>query len=927
MYKNTHSFFLIPIILMFLFSISAHAQYEQHEDWPKVHFVNWETSKSMQLDIGEDTELECISHEKVSMSYNNSSDATLNFPRTGYYIFTKNSGKDTLIANVYKTGEYKNRLSDIIRMMSIKEKFTQLSNEVPAIPELGLPKYDYWNEALHGVARREGVTAFPQVIGLGSTWDTSLIKRMTDVISDEARILYKQDRIGLTFWSPDINIARDPRWGRNEESYSEDPHLLSQMGVAFIKGMQGDNPDYFKTIATPKHFVANNEEDRRHSGSSDVDMRSLWEYYMPAFEAAITEGKAYSIMSAYNAINQVPASANNYMLDQVLRKRWDFNGYVVSDCGAVSDVFENHHYSESAPKAVAKTLKAGCDLNCGGYYREYLEEAYNKNLITEAHLDTALTRLLSARFRLGEFDPPKAVPYSSIPQEKLDSENHRELALEIARKSMVLLKNDGMLPLNTEKLEDLAVIGPNAKETVLGLYSGTPNISISPYQGIAKKAGDEGIDINYAKGCEITGAAGSIIPASNITEAPGTEKSGFKAEYYNNTRFNGDPALERVDKTIDFDWGNGSPADKINADKFSVRWTGKIIAPKTGTISINPKTDDGVRLYYEDELVIDDWNDHAPTVNTAKVDVEKGETYKVVMEYYENSGGAVSELNWNYSKKEYSEAVNAAKNSDAVIMVLGTNTTMFSEGNDRENIALPKTQRELLKAIKEVTGQITVVLINGAPVTFGGMEDDINAVLEAWYPGQAGGTAIADVLFGDYNPGGKLSQTFYKSDDQLPQMADYDLINHERTYMYLEEEPLYPFGHGLSYTSFGYSNLSLNSGEFTEGETIQASVKVENTGSRKGDEVVQVYIKDISASVKVPRKELKAFQRITLDDGETQRLKFRIPVSELNYYDILRNKTVVEPGRFEIQVGSSSEDIRLKKQFAVKGDDIFIADE
>ncbi len=399
----------------------------------------------------------------------------------------------------------------------------QLTNETDSIPRLAISKYNYWSEALHGILA-SGATSFPQSIAMGSTWDPDAIYRVGAAISDEARVINATGGKGLTYWSPTINIARDPRWGRNEESYSEDPYLLSRMGVAFIKGMQGNDPYYLKTVATPKHFMANNEEERRHTGSSDVDMRSMFEYYLPAFKQAIVEGKAYSIMGAYNEVNHVPCNANTFLLNDLLRRNWGFEGYVVSDCGAVNDMLFGHRFFKTGAEAAARSILAGCDLDCGTEYRQFLQEALDKGLLEVKDLDQALTRVLSARFRLGEFDPPEVVPYSSITKDKLDSKENRELALEVAQKSIVLLKNNGILPLKKGKVKSIAIIGPNAAESQLGIYSGWPNVQVSPLEGITAKASELGMKVEYSLGCVVEGQLLRPIESQYFSKVEGTIK-------------------------------------------------------------------------------------------------------------------------------------------------------------------------------------------------------------------------------------------------------------------------------------------------------------------------------------------------------------------------------------------------------------------
>jgi len=890
--------------------------------------INWEKTHSAQLKgsvSSNKTRIEwtCPQNSKVVFKNAHKPVTKVTFPRPGYYLLilsskgtSKNSVTSSVILNVFKPNSYEERLSDLIRLVTVDEKIKQLTNESDSIPRLGIPKYHYWSEALHGVLA-SGATSFPQAVAMGSTWDPDLVYRVAAAISDEARALNAIRGNGLTYWSPTINIARDPRWGRNEESYSEDPYLLSRMGVSFTKGMQGNDPYYLKTISTPKHFLANNEEERRHTGSSDVDMRSMWEYYLPAFRQAIVEGKAYSIMGAYNEVNHVPCNANTFLLADLLRRTWGFEGYVVSDCGAIDDMVDGHHFFKTGAEAAARSILAGCDLNCGGEYRQHLKEALDKGFLEVKDLDRALERVLSARFRLGEFDPPEMVPYSSITKEKLDSKEHRDLALEAAQKSIVLLKNNGILPLKKDSIKSIAVIGPNAAEAQLGIYSGWPNVLVSPLEGIKDKATALGIRVEYAMGCVVSGGSLRPIEPEYFAKIEGTDKTGMKGEYYDNMNLSGKPVLTRIDSMVNFNFGTGSPAPGIPEDHFSIRWKGRIIPPDT-IRHIGISTDDGGRLFMDGKLLINDWTDHAEQPNSAEVELKPGKEYEVEFDQYDNALGACARLTWDFGRTDFSAAKKVAANNDVVILVLGTSPGISREQLDRTEIELPQVQRDLIAEVASVNPNTIIVLVNGGPVALAGTENKADAIVEAWYDGEFGGKAIADVLFGDVNPGGRLPETFYASTQQLPPMSDYDLINHPRTYMYFDQPVLCPFGYGLSYTQFEYSDLKLSSDKIKKDGEIEIQCTIKNAGKVKGDEVAQVYVHDMSASVKVPINQLKRFQRITLDPGENKTLTFKIPASEFSFYDTKTNDFKIEPGKWEIQVGSSSQDMRLKRTFAVE---------
>ena len=912
-------FLLLNSSLVFSQTITINAGSNQIINWEKTHFAQLKGSVSSDKIKVEWT---CPQNSEVIFKDDSNPVTEVTFPRPGYYLLfltgkgnSKDSISSSVIVNVFKPNSYKERLSDLISLMTVDEKIKQLTNQTDSIPRLGIPDYNYWSEALHGLLE-SGATSFPQGVALGSTWDPDLIHRIATVISDEARVVNLIRGKGLTYWSPTINIARDPRWGRNEESYSEDPYLLSRMGVAFIKGMQGDDPYYLKTISTPKHFVANNEEERRHTGSSDIDMRSMFEYYLPAFHQAIVEGKAYSIMGAYNEVNHVPCNANTFLLTDLLRRKWGFEGYVVSDCGAINDMVNGHHFFETGAEAAARSILAGCDLDCGLEYRKDLKEALDKGLLEVKDLDTALSRVLSARFRLGEFDPSEMVPYSSIPKERLDCKEHRDLALEVAQKSIVLLKNKGILPLTKDKIKSIAVIGPNAADAQLGIYSGFPNIQVSPLEGIIEKAGTLGIKVEYALGCNIGGGLLRPIEPQYFANVEGT-RTGVKGEYFDNMKLSGVPVVNRIDSMIDFTFGTNSPADGIPEDQFSVRWKGKIIPPDT-IYHIGTSCDDGSRLYLDGKLLIDDWTEHGEKPIGAEVKLIPGKEYDIEFEYFENGLGACARLTWDLGQKDFSKAKEVAAKNDVVILVVGTSPGISQEELDRTEIELPQVQRDLIAEIASVNPNIIIVLVNGGPVALAGTEDKAEAIVEAWYSGELGGKAIADVLFGDVNPGGKLPETFYTSTQQLPPMYDYDIINNPRTYMYFDQHILFPFGHGLSYTQFDYSDLKLSSYKIKKDGEVEIQFTIQNTGKIKGDEVAQVYFHCNDASIKVPINQLKRFQRITLDPGENKTLTFKIPVSELSFYDTKTNDFKTEPGKWEIQVGSSSKDIRLKKIMTIE---------
>ena len=660
------------------------------------------------------------------------------------------------------------RVKTLIQQMTLAEKASQLVSESDSIPRLNLPAYNYWNECLHGVARAGEVTVFPQAINLASTWDTVLVKRVASAISTEARLKYLEIGKGLTYWSPTINMARDPRWGRNEETYGEDPYLTSRLGVAFVKGLQGDHPAYLKTVATIKHFVANNEENNRFSSSSQIPTKQLYEYYFPAYEACVKEAGVQSVMTAYNAFNGVPPSGSRWLLGEVLRKEWGFDGLVVSDCGAIGVMNWQHRVVNSLEEAAALGVNSGCDLECGTTYKEKLVQAVKQGLISEATIDQALTRVLTARFKLGEFDPMELVPYNHYDKKLLAGKKFAELAYEAAVKSVVLLKNENLLPLSKEKTKSVAVVGPFADHNYLGGYSGQPPYSVTLLKGVKDLMGKRG-KVNYLNG--------------------------------------------------------------IGASRDSI--------------------------------------------------------------------------------------VAAVKGVDVVLVALGSDEKMARENHDMTSIYLPEEQEKLLKAIYQVNPRIVLVFHSGNPLTSEWADVHIPAIMQAWYSGQEAGRALADLLFGNENPSGKLPMTIYRAEDQLPDILDFDMWK-GRTYRYMKEDPLYGFGHGLSYTSFGFDGIQ-GSDTLKSGARLQCSVELSNTGKWTGEEVVQVYVSRENTPVYTyPLKKLVAFKKVKLAPGEKKRVEFNIPPRELSVWE--NGNWRMLTGKYTLFIGSGQPGLAkgVTKGFEVK---------
>jgi len=808
------------------------------------------------------------------------------------------------------------RVDDLVARMTLEEKISQTLNNAPAIERLNIPAYEWWNEALHGVARAGVATVFPQAIGLAAMWDEDHLHAVATAISDEARAKHheavRQDQHGryqgLTFWSPNINIFRDPRWGRGMETYGEDPYLTGRLGIAFIKGLQGDDPKYYKVIATSKHFaVHSGPEPLRHEFDAQASDRDLYETYLPHFRKTVVEGKVYSIMGAYNRFRGESASAHTFLLQELLRDRWGFEGYIVSDCWAIQDIYENHKIVETVEEAAALGIKRGCDLNCGNAY-EALAGSVDQGLLTEEELDVSVKRLFTARMKLGMFDPPERVKWAQIPYSVNDSPENAQLAEETARKSMVLLKNlDGVLPLRKDA-GTIAVIGPNADdaEVLLGNYNGTPSNPVTPLAGIREKVGVSS-KVVYARGCDVAEGIVSYEPVPDEelwTTIEERDDNGVSMEFFNNLNFEGDPVRKETGSNIRVAWGNDAPYPELKDNQFSVRWTGEITVPETGRYSLRAAGGFG-------QLLLDGEPHGGRSGRTPQfILLKEGERYPVMLEVADRRGGMNIELQWSKQGRDYTaEAVAAARKADVAILFLGLSPRLEGEemrvqvdgfsGGDRVSIDLPKVQEKLLKAVTATGTPVVMVLLNGSAMAVNWADANIPAIVEAWYPGQAAGTAIADVLFGDYNPAGRLPVTFYKSLDGMLPFDDYSM--QERTYKYFTGVPLYPFGHGLSYTTFSYNKLQVP-GTVAAGEPVDVSVTVTNTGNRPGDEVVQLYIFDREASVPVPIRKLVGFKRISIESGSSQEITFTIDPREMS---LITDDTrrIVEPGVFEISIG------------------------
>ncbi|WP_416201092.1 MAG: Xylan 1,4-beta-xylosidase [Thermocaproicibacter melissae] len=705
---------------------------------------------------------------------------------------------------------FEERAKDLVSRMTLEEKISQMQHSAPAIERLGIPSYNWWSEALHGVARAGVATVFPQAIGMAATFDEELLQKIGDVVSTEGRAKYHEFQRkgdhdiykGLTFWAPNVNIDRDPRWGRGQETYGEDPYLTSRLGVAYIKGIQGDDPKYLKAAACAKHFaVHSGPEAERHSFNAVVSQKDLWETYLPAFEAAVLEGDVAGVMGAYNRTNGEPCCGSKTLLLDILRKEWGFKGYTTSDCWAIKDFNENHKVTGSIEESAALAVKNGCDLNCGCAYAS-LMKAYNQGLIEEKDIDLAVYHLMLIRMRLGMFDDPKHVPFASIPYEANDCEEHKKFSLEVSKKSLVLLKNrDNFLPLDRKKIHSIAVIGPNADShaALEGNYNGTASEYVTVLEGI-REAVEPGTRVYFAEGCHL----------------------------------------------------------------------------------------------------------------------------------YKNS---VSGLGEKYDR--FAEAISAAEHADVAVVCLGLDASIEGEegdtsnefaSGDKLNLKLPGTQEALLEEITKTGTPVILVLMTGSAMAITWADEHVDAIVQAWYPGAQGGRAIASLIFGDYSPSGRLPVTFYRTDEDLPDFKDYAMEN--RTYRFFKGVPLYPFGYGLSYTRFEYSKPVLAKDTIAAGSDLEVRTTVKNVGKMESDEIVQMYLKDVEASVRVPNWQLAGFRRVHLKPGESVEVAFTLKARQMALIDDNGN-CVLEPGLFRVAVGGSQPDARSAEllgtevpvaEFTVTGD-------
>ncbi|MFH0878765.1 MAG: glycoside hydrolase family 3 C-terminal domain-containing protein [Lentisphaerota bacterium] len=795
------------------------------------------------------------------------------------------------------------RVEDLLKRMTLEEKVDQVSGatcmDTRRNERLGIPALRM-SDGPHGV-RWEKATCFPTAIGLGASWNTNLVERIGIALADEARAKGRNILLG-----PCVNIHRTPLGGRNFESFSEDPYHAGRMAVAYVRGVQGR-----KIGTSTKHYAVNNQEWERTTINVKVDERTLHELYLPAFKAAVQEAGTWTVMAAYNRLNGPYCCANRILLTEVLKERFGFQGLVMSDWGAC------HGTVDSA--------NAGLDLEMPGpgqFFGAALLDAVKKGEVCEATLDDKVRRILRVMFQMGLFDGIEEKEKGA-----LDTPEHRQLAREAGAEGVVLLKNDGnILPLKREAIRSIAVVGPNAGTARLGgggSSSVEPFYSISPLQGLQEKAGS-GISVAFVQGCLVPGEL-KPIPTEFLVPPKGcSEPHGLKAEYFTNKDLAGEPALTRIDPSIDFNWGDGSPAPEIPTDGFSARWTGQLIPDKSGLFQVGLTSDDGFRLYLDGKLVIDQWVDQAGITTTADVKLKAGIAHDLRVEYYENIGGAQARMGWVIPQEgSREEAVRVAGESDVVIVFAGISSYQEGEGVDRNNLDLPGDQNDLIADMVAANSNTIVVLNNGAPLNLSPWLGKVPAVVEAWYPGQEGGRAVADVLFGEVNPSGKLPMTFPLKLEDLAAQKNYPGSHGEVRY---EEglmvgyrfhdtrnvEPLFPFGHGLSYTRFEYDGLSIDSEKTRAGGPVEVVFSLSNAGPVAGAEVAQIYVRDLQPCVERPFKELKAFKKVFLQPGEKTELRFALKREAFAFYDVQTHGWLAPPGRYEVLIGSSSKDVRLQ---------------
>ena len=823
------------------------------------------------------------------------------------------------------------RVENLISLLTPEEKVGLMMNKSVSVDRLDIPSYNWWSEACHGV-RQDGYTVYPQPIGMAAAFSEQLVYDVFSTVSDEARanwnrsdhrvfnvpmgVIYYPGNPELTFWCPNVNIFRDPRWGRGQETCGEDPYLNAVLGVQTVRGMQGNDDKYYKTHACAKHYaVHSGPEPLRHTYDASVSMRDLWETYLPAFKALVKKGNVREVMCAYNRYEGVPCCTSDRLLVDILRRKWGFDGIVLTDCDAINN-FYNKGQHETHPTPLAASVDAvlnGTDLECGKVFM-VLTEALEKGLVTEQVLDDHLRRTLLGRFELGMFDPAEMLPWANLGEDVISSEKFNDLAVQAARESMVMLKNEGILPLS-KSLKTIAVVGPNADDIELlnGNYGGTPsdNHKHSLLSGIRKALPDA--RVIYRKACELADEYTTIPHLGDFNDG-----KGLFVEFYNNKELSGEPAVTGYYKEMNFStFGAWGFAEGVNTDSLSVRLSGRYKATFTGEMKYTLSTDNGYLLTINGTVVEESKGSarrgfgHRRAPEYKSFPVVEGQTYNVVIEYKRGSGNFAM-LRGDICERrlvDYTDLQAEVKEADAIIVIGGISARMEGEGGDKADIELPRVQQRLLKAMRQTGRPVVMVNCSGSPIAFGSVEDCYDALIQAWYPGQGGAQALAEVLFGDYNPSGKLPVTFYASNDDLPDFLDYSMEN--RTYRYFRGTPLYAFGYGMSYTTFQYGKGCLSKSSMKADGKVTLTVPVTNTGNRQGEEIVQVYVKALDYP-EAPIKSLKGFTKLKLAPGETRKATITLDGEAFEYYDPSIDELSTRPGRYQILYGSSSLDKDLQ---------------
>jgi beta-glucosidase len=831
------------------------------------------------------------------------------------------------------------RVNDLVGRLTLEEKVAQMLNAAPAIKRLGIPAYDWWNEVLHGVARTPyKATVYPQAIAMAATFDTTALGKMADYSALEGRAIYNkamadgregQRYVGLTYWTPNINIFRDPRWGRGQETYGEDPFLTAMMGRAFVRGLQGEDPKYLKAAACAKHFaVHSGPEPLRHVFNADATPHDLWNTYLPAFKELIVNANVAGVMCAYNAYKGQPCCGSDPLMTDILRNRWGFSGYVTSDCWAIDDFFKNHKTHPDAASASADAVLHGTDIDCGTDAYKSLVDAVKQGKITEKQIDVSVKRLFTIRFRLGLFDPADIVPWGNASANLIEKPEFGAHSLDMARKSIVLLKNnDNTLPLS-KNIKKIAVLGPNADNpiSVLGNYNGIPSKVTTALQGIKDKLGNN-VEVVYEKAINFTND--TLLDYIDVSAQYAWEgKTGFKAEYFGNRELEGTPLHVRTEAVPEHLWQEGEivVAD-LKAYNFTARYTTLFTAKETGDISFEVEADDGYRLFVDDKEVINAWQRNRWGARSYNLKAVQGKQYKLVLEYLQTEGKANVRLRTGrFAKTNFDALANRLKTMDAIIYIGGISPQLEGEempvnypgfdGGDRTSILLPPVQTKLMQALHSTGKPVVFVMMTGSAIATPWEQENIPAIVNAWYGGQAAGTALADVLFGDYNPSGRLPVTFYKSDSDLGDFGDYGMAN--RTYRYFKGKPLYSFGFGLSYTNFGYSQITAK--KVSGSNKILVKAKVTNTGKMAGDEVVQLYLAGTAGLAVEPIRSLRGIQRVHLQPGQSKEISFLLNTAETTLLDDQGNDLHYK-GPMTFSIGGcqpNQEAINSKKVVQVK---------